>query len=232
MRLLAVALAAATLTGCQNMQINADNAAMVRVIDASPDVAGMDLYENGSPVAYNLSFSTTSSYVPLLPGTHVLSANMAGSRQMLISSTAMLANSKQYTAIIGSTAASLRETILQDATQPAPAGQVSFRLLNESTHHGAVDVYLVPDTGKLSTTMPLVTGLSFGMPTGYFNMPAGTYAVDVVKSGTLPTSATPTLLSDRQIAYDSGAVRTVVLIDGRVTLKSLQAIVADDVDAP
>jgi hypothetical protein len=125
----------------------------------------------------------------------------------------------------------LHETILQDATQPAPAGQVSFRLLNEATRTGAVDVYLVPDSGKLSTTLPLVTGLSFGSPTAYLTVPAGTYAVDVVAAGTLPTSAAPKLLSDRQIAYDSGAVRTVVLIDGRMaTAGNLQAIVADDVD--
>ena len=127
----------------------------------------------------------------------------------------------------------MQETILTDQTTPAPTGQISVRLIDQATRVGAVDVYLVPSSGKLATTSPFVTGVNFGSNTGYINVPAGTYAIAVVPSGTVPISTTVTLLTGAQVGYSAGAVRTVVLIDQQiVTSPGVQAIVADDYDSP
>jgi hypothetical protein len=83
----------------------------------------------------------------------------------------------------------------------------------------------------------LAVNLGFGANSGYMDVPEGTYAIDVVPTGTALASTT-TLLSGAQIAYTSGAVRTVVLIDQQtsgtqhISLNpGVQAIVADDTDA-
>jgi hypothetical protein len=85
---------------------------------------------------------------------------------------------------------------------------------------------------------PLAVNLGVGANSGYIDLPEGTYAIDVVPTGTVLASSTVTLLSGAQEAYASGAVRTVVLIDQQIPVAQhvvpapgVQAIVAADADA-
>jgi hypothetical protein len=233
-RLAAVLLAAGGLSGCQS--INMDSA-QLRVIDASPDAGVIDSYQNSSGLAYNLGFGTVTSYVPMLPGVYTFASDKAGTRQTLVASTDTLAADKQYTEIVGNGLANMQQTIFLDQTVAAPAGHISVRLIHEATRSGAVDVYLVPTSGRLVNTAPIATDLGFGANSGYINVAEGTYAIDVVPTGTTPTASTVTLLSGAQIEYVSGAVRTVVLIDQETpggqhaaVTPGVQAIVADDAD--
>ena len=231
-------LAALGISGCQGISINS---AQLRVIDASPDAGVIDAYQNSSALAYNLAFGTTTSYIPMAPGVYNLAAEKAGTRQTLVAGTESLAAGKQYTQIIAAGLANMHQTLLLDQSTPAPAGQVAIRVLNETTHAGAVDVYLVPlssNLNKVAGLAPFTTNLGSGANTGYLNIPAGTYAIDVVAAGAPLTSSAGTLLSGPQIEYASGAVRTIVLIDQdapasprAVPTPGIQSIVADDVDA-
>ena len=229
----ALGLLLAGLPGCQSIDVGTSNMAQVRIIDASPDAPGLDIYQNNSAVAYNLGFGTVTSYIPLAPGAYTISANSAGTKQALISAKQTLTAGRQYTAIIGNVAASLQETILTDQISPAPTGQISVRVIDQATRVGAVDLYLIPSSGKLTTTSPFLTNINFNSNSGYINIPAGTYAIAVVPTGTVPISTTVTLLTGAQLGYSAGSVRTVVLIDQQiVTSPGVQAIVADDYDSP
>jgi hypothetical protein len=234
-RFAAVLLAAAGLSGCQSINMNS---AQLRVIDASPDSGVIDSYQNGSALAYNLGFGTMTSYVPMTPGSYILAADKAGTRQTLVASTDTLIAGKQYTEIVGSSLANMQQTVFQDQSVPAAAGQIAMRLINEATHSGAVDVYLVPMSGRLVNTSPIAVNLNFGANSGYIAVPEGTYAIDIVPTGTALASSTVTLLSGEQVDYASGAVRTVVLIDQEILgaqhaalTPGVQAIIADDADA-
>jgi hypothetical protein len=240
LQLALVALCVAAMSGCQSMSMNA---AQLRVIDASPDAPNMDTYQNTTALAYNLDFGEMTSYVAMTPGTYTLAADRAGTRQALSLNTANLMPGRQYTAIVGNIAANLHQTLLLDQTTPAAPGQISLRFVNEATRPGPVDVYLVPHSGRLMLHPPLATNLGFGASSGYLTAPAGTYAIHVVRAGTIPVASTLTLMTGAQIAYDSGAVRTVVLLDheiakvnGAGVLQGLQtgvqAIVASDADGP
>ena len=84
----------------------------------------------------------------------------------------------------------------------------------------------------------MAVNLGFGANSGYIDLPEGTYAIAVVPTGTVLASSTVTLFSGAQIAYVSGAVRTIVLIDQApvgaqhpATTPAVQAIVAEDADA-
>jgi hypothetical protein len=235
---LCLSLLAAALSGCQSFSTNS---AQLRVIDASPDAGVLDSYQNNAALAYNLGFGTMTSTIPMSPGVYNLAADKAGTRQTLATSTDTLAAGKQYTEIIGSGLANLQQTLLLDQSVPAPVGQIAVRVVDEATHSSAVDVYLVPMatlSGKFTSTPPLAVNLGFGSNTGYLNVPAGTYAIDVVPNGTALASSTVTLLSGAQVDYASGAVRTIVLIDQETLgtqhaalTPGVQAIVADDADA-
>jgi hypothetical protein len=234
----AALLAALGLSGCQGITMTS---AQLRVIDASPDAGVIDSYQNSSALAYNLAFGTMTSYIPMSPGAYNLAAVKAGTRQTLVASNETLAPNRQYTEIIGAGLANLQETFLLDQSTPAPAGRIAVRVINQTTRSGAVDVHLVPQAsslGKGSSLAPVAINLGFGANSGYIDLPEGTYAIDVVPTGTMLASSTTTLLSGAQLAYASGAVRTVVLIDQETpgTLHAavppgVQAIVADDVDA-
>src|SRR3954471_5966242 len=70
----AVSLAAAmscaiALSGCQGI-VSRPSGSQVRIIAASPDPPGLDIYQNNAALAYNLGFGTITSYVPIDPGTY------------------------------------------------------------------------------------------------------------------------------------------------------------------
>ncbi len=222
----------ATLTGCQAM-ISNPSTAQVRVVDASPDAPGMDIYQGSEGLAYNLQFGAVTSYIPTAPGTYTLSTATAGTHQMLTFARPTLAPSAQYTVLIGDTAGNLRQLTLKDQNQPAPAGQTSLRFLNEATRSGPVDVYLVPAGHALVTVNPLLTGFSFGANTDYQNIPAGTYSLVVLPAGESPTSTATASYTGAKVTYPATAARTVILIDQPLTsMPGVQVITTDDYDNP
>jgi Domain of unknown function (DUF4397) len=231
-RFVSIAAFAAALTGCQGIVGN-PSLSQVRIIDASPDAPGLDIYQGTDAVAYNLGFGTITSYIPIAPGTYTISAKSAGTKQVLSSSKATLGVSSQYTVLIGNSAASLQQLVLKDQSQPAPSGQISLRFIDQATRISAVDVYLVPTGQKLTEVTPVVTGLVFNVNTGYLNIPTGTYTLVMVPTGTVPTSDTIATYTGPQVTYSAGAARTIILIDQQlITTPGLQVITADDFDSP
>jgi len=229
-RLLAAAATLATLTGCQ--AISSAPQSQLRIIAASADTPGFDLYRGPAAVAFNLDFGTVTSYIPLTPGIDTISAETAGTRQTLSSSKITLAASTQYTVLIGNSASSLQQLILVDQSQPAPPGQIALRFIDQATRVGAVDIYLVPAGQKLTAVTPLVTGVLFGANTGYLNIPTGTYTIVMVPTGTAPVS-TAAIYTGPQVSYSAGSARTIILIDQQpVTAPGLQVITAEDYTSP
>jgi hypothetical protein len=225
-----MAMILATLPGCQNIE-GTSSVSQVRIIDTSPDAPGMDIYQGSGALAYNLGFGTATSYVPITPGTYSITADKSGSQQQLISSKGTFGGSTQYTVLIGNFEASLQESIIQDQSIPAPSGEVGFRFLDQAASVGAVDLYLVSSTGTLATSKPVVTGLTFGGNSGYINVPAGTYSVVALATGTVPTSTTVATYAGASVAYLGGEARTVVLINQTLVISpGLQVIIAGDVD--
>jgi Domain of unknown function (DUF4397) len=230
---LAAALAAlGTLTGCQAIVSSAPEA-HVRVINATPDSPRIDLYQDSNALAYNLDFGTVTSYIPLAPGAYNITANTAGTRQVLSAAKTTFTTSGQYTVLIGNNAASLQQLTLADQSQSAPPGQTALRFINQATRAGAVDIYLVPAGQRASAVSPIVSGIAFGANTGYVNVPTGTYSLDIVPAGTAPAAASIAVYTGPQVSYSVGAARTIILIDPPlVTTPGLRVITANDFDPP
>jgi hypothetical protein len=224
------------LTGCGGINLTTNTIAQLRIINTSPDSGLIDAYQNNAALAYNLGFGTVTSYIAMSPGPYTLATARAGTRQTLTTAATTLAPGRQYTILVGNIAAALQQTVLLDQSQPAPAGEVSIRLIDQANRTGPVDVYLLPPHGHISTATPFATSLTFGANSGYINLPAGTYALTVVPTGSQTTlSATPiTLLSGPKVAYPSGAARTLVLIDTpaeqSTSHATVQVLTATDID--
>jgi len=232
LRLGAAALAVSALSGCQSIDVNSSNAALVRVFNASVDSTGFDYYTGRTAIVYNLGFSYNTTYVPLNPGTQTVTTDQAQTTQVLASVAASLGSQKSYTLITGNVAANLQETIFADQNFAAPSGEIAVRIINEATRIGPVDVYLVASGGKLSNAIPLATGVSFGANTGYIDIPVGTYAVAVLPTGTPPGSGA-TLFTGAQVNYPSSDATTVVVIDTPLTTNpAANAVVLTDFQPP
>jgi len=179
-RFAALALLAAGLAGCQGIA-GIQPVSEVRVIDVSPDAPALDIYQNSpqsaSAVLYNIGFGTVSSYIPVPAGANTHAAYVAGTQQQLATARGTFAVGSQYTVLAGNISANLQMTVLKDQSFPAPAGQVALRFLDQATHAGTVDIYLVPPRSTLSRVSPIDTGLSFSSNTGYINVPSGTYSI-------------------------------------------------------
>jgi hypothetical protein len=231
-RLIAAIAILGTLTGCQAIVSSAPQA-HVRIINATPDAPRLDLYQDSNALAFNLDFGTVTSYIQLAPGAYNITANTAGTRQVLSAAKTTFTTSGQYTVLVGNTAASLQQLTLVDQSQPAPPGQTALRFINQATRAGAVDIYVVPAGQKVSAVSPLVTGIAFGTNTGYVNVPTGTYSLAMLPAGTIATSTTIAAYTGPQVTYSPGAARTIILIDPPlVATPGLKVITANDYDPP
>ena len=229
-----VAAAAATLvllTGCGAI-VSSTPVSQVRVVTVSPDAPRLDIYQGSNPLAHNLGFGTVTSYIPLSPGSDTIAANTAGTRQLLSVSKTNFASSGQYTVLIGNAAANMQQITLTDQSQPAPAGEIALRFIDQATRVAASDIYLVPAGQKLTTITPLVTNLLFGGNTGYLDIPTtGTYSLVMLPTGTAPSSAIAAPYTGPQVTYSAGSAHTVILIDQQLpSTPGLQVITASDFD--
>jgi len=236
LRLGALALLLAGLPGCQGITGTNTSVSQVRFVNASGDTAtpGLDFYLNNTAVLYNLGFAySTIDYITIASGSYNVNVAADGPPpppQILTTSAATFTQGLKYTDIVGNSLANLQETILVDQTQPAPTGQVEFRILDQATKIGAVDLYLIPSGYTILNTLPFRTGITFGVNTGYFNIPAGSYTLAILPTGAVPIASTLTLYTGSQNAYTAGAVNTIILIDVKnVTIPGANIIILNDV---
>ena len=206
--------------------------AQVRIIDASPDAPGLDIYQGSTALAYNLGFGTVTSYIQLAPGVYTITADTAGTKQVLSSSKATFAASSQYTVLIGNSAASLQQITLTDQSQPAPSGQIALRFINQATRMTAqsTSISFPPARSSPPSLRSLPASASASTP-ATSTFPTGTYSLVMVPTGTIPTSTTIATYSGPQVTYTAGSAHTIILIDQQVVSTSgLQVITADDFD--
>ncbi|SEC24071.1 DUF4397 domain-containing protein [Terriglobus roseus] len=221
------------LSGCQAVNgVTSATIAQLRIIDASPDAGGLDIYSGTSAIAYNLGFGTITSYVPATPSTYTYSIDTAGTRTALTTVRATLATAKQYTLLINNAAATIQSQVLTDQSQPAPSGQISLRFLDEAISPGAIDLYLVPSSSSLAAVNPLQTGIVFGTNTGYLNVPTGTYTLYVVTNGTVISKTTVPLYTGASTTYPAGSARTILILDQQiVTAPAVQVVTTSDYES-
>lgn len=193
----------------------------------------MDMYLNNNILAYKLGFGTITSYIAVDAGTGTLSADTAGTRQVLVSAKNTFVSPNQYTVLVGNVAANMQALVLKDQAQAAPTGQISLRVLDQATKIGAIDLYLVPMGEKLTMVAPLISSLTFGNTPLYLNVQTGTYTLVVVPAGTVATATTVPTYTGTQVTYSAGSATTLVVLDQLlVTPAAVQIIAANDYTSP
>lgn len=232
------------LTACQKVSSSSETA-LVRVLDTSAGSTGLNLSVAGTLLATNLGEGTVSSYgsfTPSLAATITLTASGSTTNTTLASTAAALTAGTHHTVLItDSTTASsgYALSLLTDQNTAAATGQSSFRFINEATKAGAVDIYMVPSTSTLAKSSALVTDLAVGATPSYTSFTAQTVTLVIVATGTdvNPTTSSTTTTtvatlytSPSTLALTGGEVRTVLLVDSKLTSGAIDVYTISDMN--
>jgi len=200
-----------TLTGCQSVQNSSPSQTLVRVIDASYDAPGVDVYVASTPIAVDIGAATITNYAYLAPEnttayvyptkTKTAGAQVSGEFEV----------GEQASVFITDTGTGYTASILTDQAVAPPQGQFSIRFLQQALKTGAVDIYLVPSDGTLAGTKPLASNVKPQTVVNYVNVMAGSYTLVIT-----PTGMT-TVDTSLQVNFDGGQVRTALIMDAQLT---------------
>lgn len=182
-------------------------AARVRFVQVSPGAPEMDFFVRDAGAAYQLSYESYTSYLPVSPGDASFSASRAGSAQSLAGTQMMLAPGRQYTAVLVHGLGSLEERLYPDQDTPATPGQTALRVLNEVEGTGALQVYVsATDASGQPSPLRELTVLA-GAASAYLELPAG---VSYTVVSTTNHNSLNLPLGSVTLKAVSGATRTVV----------------------
>ncbi|MEM9552622.1 MAG: DUF4397 domain-containing protein [Acidobacteriota bacterium] len=204
--------------------VDGDGLARFRVVHNSPDAPSVDILIDDAVALAGVPFFTVSDYLAAPPGTYNVKVNAAGTATTVIEADLTLAGDTYYTVIARGTLAEIAPTVLVDETaMPPAAGNAKVRVFHGSPDAPAVDITLTDGT-------VLVPGLTFPNASGYLEVPAGSYDLQIRVAGTdIVALNLPTLDLDAgeiYTAYAKGllaqgaADRTLYLQDGRFRVDS------------
>lgn len=151
--------------------------ARVRVLNASPDVPGLDVYIDGSPVATTVSYGQLTDYVSVTAGERTITLYREGDhRQPLAELTMMLRKRTEHTVAAVGRAGELEALVINDYTSPAAPGRARIRMINLAPGVPAIDLYIKggPD---------IFRNLGYKEMTGFAEVSAGTVDLEFIPSG-------------------------------------------------
>jgi hypothetical protein len=207
---LVAALPLAWLTACGGGDDGND--ANVRLVNASPGYASLDLYvdDADSPQISAVDFGAASAYTGVPSGdvSNVLTA--AGSSTELLTQTRSLGSGKKYTIVAFGFEGALRSVIMQDDESAADSNKTKVSVLNAGSDD--VDVYLTGPDESLESATPVVAGADpNGSQSAFTSVASGTYRLRVTGA-----DDTEDLRLDLpSITLDSTKVLTLVLTPGQ-----------------
>jgi len=160
------------LTGTVFAQGNAS----VRFIHAVPGAPTVDVYVNNQLAVADVSFGDASSYLNVPAGELSVSANEAGTANIVFSQTANVSDGATIS-MIATSASSPQFEAVSDDRRALTFGNTRFSIVHGIEGAPAVDVVFVED----GTT--IAENLAYGDSFGTFDVPADTYELAVVPTG-------------------------------------------------
>jgi hypothetical protein len=174
--IMAVVLAAVSLSPVASAQ----GEARIRVLHASPDAPAVDIFLDGQKAITNLAFDSITDYVNVPAGAHnvkVFPAPSDGSGTPVIEADVTLSAGTDYTVAAVGKLSEIGPLVLTDDNKAPAEGQARLRFVHASPDAPAVDIY-AEGAGVV------VPNAAFKDASGYLDLPAGTYNLEVRAAGT------------------------------------------------
>lgn len=160
----------------EDRQVQADS--YIRIMNASPNSPGLDIYLNNKLVISNLVYKQVTKYVPLMPGEYNFKVYPTGQKNKPVLDTSLIIVPEFIinAAIIGM----YPNISLYPIPEPANGqnyGRPCIRVVNLSPDSPKVDV-------TLSNGSKVFTNIGYKDIAVYACMPAGTYTFQISPTGT------------------------------------------------
>jgi hypothetical protein len=161
---------------------SAADTAEVRVLHASPDAPAVDVYLDDTQVSAltNVPFGVISGYLSIPAGAHNVKVYATGTTTSpVIDADVTVTTGKKYTIAATGAVAAIEAQVIED--KPAPTcSNARVRVIHFSADAPAVDVAV---TGSAPADA-VVKNLAYPTATGYLDLPAGTYDLEIRLAGT------------------------------------------------
>lgn len=175
----AVALAVAACGGTSD---DDEDTAYLRVVNATSDLASMDLY-TGSDLRFSaVDVKTASDYIGLAATTYNMRVHAAGGDTILTSADRSLSGAAHQTLVVYGRDGALKSALLSDEESAPTSGTAKVRVFNTSSEPGTLDVYFTSSTADLDASTPALT-VSGAYFSAYTEINKGTYRLRITGSG-------------------------------------------------
>ncbi len=180
--------------------------AKVRVLHGAGDAPAVDVYAGGDRVVEGLEFASITDYLEVPSGEYQIQVVPSGASleegPVVIDATLTFdAGTMTTVAATGSLAAGILPQVLADAPAPTADG-AQARVVHYSFDAPAVDI--APDGGDA-----IITDLAFPNDTGYLDLPAGAYDLEIRPAGT-----TDVAFDIPEVTLDAGTSYSIFAVGG------------------
>jgi hypothetical protein len=181
--------------------------AMVRAVHASPDAPAVDVWLDGKMAFQGLRFKDYTDYAQVPSGNHTLQIVVSGTTTQVLGGPVNLQAGAAYTFMAAGRVSNLGLISLGDLMQPPSKDLVNVRVVHGAATAPSVDVYVSTPFEPLPA-QPVLSGVPFGIGSGYLTVPAGNYQARVAVAGTKNVA-----INSGRLALPGGSIRTVVALD-------------------
>ncbi|HEX5686950.1 MAG TPA: DUF4397 domain-containing protein [Ideonella sp.] len=206
----AAALPLAWLTACGGSGDDG-NDAHVRLVNASPGYASLDMYVDDDKEASAVTFGAGSDYAAVANGEPERTLTAAGSTTELLSQTSALDSGKKYTILAYGWEGALKSYIMNDDEDEADTDKTKVSAFNLAADAGDIDVYLTGADDTLEASTPIASSIDAGAQSPFSSVTSGTYRLRV----TAASSKTDVRLDVPAVVLGSKQVLTLVMTPGR-----------------
>lgn len=197
-----------------------DDAATVRVINASTNYGALDLHVDDTLRSAAIAYGQTSGYIGFEEGSHTTTLTRTGSTTALSSVSRTLSSDYGTTVIAYQADGSLKTAQLSDSESAPSSGRAKLLVFNASPDAGSVDVYISGSSDTLDSATLVASAVSAGSSSGsYTTVGSGTYRLRIAAAG----STTDLRLDAGSMTLDSQGVYALVVTptSGGVLVNSL-----------
>lgn len=220
---------AAVLPACGGSGGSSSGSYRLRLINASPDFASLDLYLDSTLSITGTAFGSASAYVT--SGTTSVTTALAatGSSSYAASTSRSITAGRDYTMVAYGWSSGLKTQLFADAETAANSGETKLRIIHAATDAGSIDVYLTGEADSLSSSSPLNASVGAGNATGYTAVKAGTYRLRITGAGNVDDVR----MDVSGVSLTSTQVLSLITVPGRsgVLVSGLLAQQGGDVTA-
>lgn len=176
-------LCAATLGACGGGGSSSSGQASIRMINASPGYAALDLLVDDTRENASLAYGAVGEYKAVDAGSVVTTVTQAGGSTAVTTSGRTLAKDTSYTVVAYGPAGSLKTALLEDNLSAADSGKGKLVVFNTAVDSGSLDVYLTGSDDALDDASATVSAVTGGSVASYSTVTSGTYRLRVTGAG-------------------------------------------------